>query len=175
MSCRPINNGQLKWLVVLAVFLFSYLYIISTKMQYAHVSTDDVPTNSLIQNPISKYDHITNELMLLRPPETLEDVETMGNTEAKSQSTPNSKKVLLIGGAGYMGSYLLTVLQSRGLEVIISDKIPCLAENFNPKIPISTVYSRKATQSDISMFGCVIFFGGCIGRKTCDILSDAEL
>ena len=174
MSHRPRNNRLLKWLVVLPVFLLPYLYITST-IQHIHFSTGDVPNDSSIQDPRSKYEHITNEALSLRPPETIEDAETVGNTAIKEQSTPNRNKVLLIGGAGYLGSYLSTVLQSRGLEVIIFDKTPRLAEDFNPKIPISTVHSRKATQSDLSMFGCVIFFGGCTGRKTCDILSDAEL
>ena len=91
MSHRPRNNRLLKWFDVITVFLLNYLYITS-KIKDTHFSTDDVPNNSSIQDPRSKDEHITNEALLLIPPETIGDAETAGNTAVKEQSTPNRKK-----------------------------------------------------------------------------------
>ena len=57
--------------------------------------------------------------------------------------TPDINKVAVVGGAGYVGSYLSTVLQSKGLEVTIFDKAPNLAKDFNPELRIVTVHSGR--------------------------------
>jgi nucleoside-diphosphate-sugar epimerase len=90
-------------------------------------------------------------------------------------SNPDINKVLVIGGAGYVGSYLSAVLQSKGLHVTIFDKAPNLAEDFNPAIPVVEKHSKDVTQSDLCSFGTVIFLGGCTGRNSCDLLSVAEV
>jgi nucleoside-diphosphate-sugar epimerase len=89
--------------------------------------------------------------------------------------TPDINKVLVIGGAGYVGSYLSAVLQSKDLQMTIFDKAPNLAEDFNRAIPIVEKHSKDVTQSDLYSFGTVIIMGGCTGRNSCDLLSVAEV
>ena len=100
---------------------------------------------------------------------------TLSSSLYKPIFRPDINKVVVVGGAGYVGSYLSTALQSKGLEVTIFDKAPNLAQDFNPELRIVTVHSREVSQLDLSMFGTVIFLGGCTGRKSCEVLSDADL
>lgn len=116
MSHGSRNNGERKWLVVLAVLLLNAVYIISTTMRFnpsfvdniplefdvedAHVDTNDISNDSLMQEPRSKDEHIakkvpeeTNEISDKEvgdsamtsapppsPPPTLEDAEMVGNS-----------------------------------------------------------------------------------------------
>jgi len=77
------------------------------------------------------------------------------------------QRVAVIGGAGYIGSYLAPYLQSHGFRVTIFDKDPKFGEEDLHVASIVKVHSTHLQPSDLSEFGAVIFLGGCTGRKTC--------
>jgi len=84
-----------------------------------------------------------------------------------------TSKVAVIGGAGYVGSYLSLVLQKNRFEVTIFDKDPKLNADFD--VPIISAHSRALTRNDLAKFGTIIFLGGCTGRKACEELGDSEV
>ena len=93
----------------------------------------------------------------------------------KNNKNMDTKKVAVIGGAGYIGSYLSNALQSSGFEVTIFDKDPKLNEEDFDVVPIIKAHSTALTQPDLAEFGTVVFLGGCTGRKTCDQLTNEEV
>lgn len=85
------------------------------------------------------------------------------------------QQVAVIGGAGYIGSYLAPYLQSHGFRVTIFDKDPKFQEDDLHVASIVKVHSKNLQPSDLSEFGTVIFLGGCTGRKTCSEISVEEV
>jgi nucleoside-diphosphate-sugar epimerase len=78
-----------------------------------------------------------------------------------------ARTVAVIGGAGYIGSYLSTHLQSQGFSVTIFDMSPKFSKEDLRVTAIRKVHSTNLLKSDLSKFQAVIFLGGCTGRKAC--------
>jgi len=74
-----------------------------------------------------------------------------------TSSHPNSRRLLLIGGCGYIGSYLHPRLLSAGFEVTVCD----LLRRGNP-LGIEVVQSDYAVlpADFLQQFGAVLWFGG---------------
>lgn len=87
------------------------------------------------------------------------------STAAPLRAAPS--RVAVIGGAGYIGSYLSAYLQSRDFDVTVFDKDPKFDEEDLLVAAVVKVHSTDLSRSDLSKFGSVIFLGGCTGRKTC--------
>ncbi len=94
----------------------------------------------------------------------------LNHLEVISLSPPTEadlSRVAVIGGAGYVGSYLSTHLQSNKFSVTVFDKETNFEEGDLRVTKIVKVHSTNLRQSDLSKFGTVVFLGGCTGRKAC--------
>ena len=77
---------------------------------------------------------------------------------------PDHDKVAIIGGAGYLGSYLSMTLQENGFKVTIFDKDPKLNNDIfgnSEAVTVIKAHSRSLTSADLAQFGSVVFLGGC--------------
>ncbi len=69
------------------------------------------------------------------------------------------KKVLIAGGAGYVGTSLTNELIERGYDVEVVDLL-WFGNHFEKKIKIRNQNILNLTSSDLRYFDCVIFLGG---------------
>lgn len=69
------------------------------------------------------------------------------------------KKVLIAGGAGYVGTMLTNELIERGYDVELVDLL-WFGNHFEKKVKIKNQNILNLTSSDLRSFDCVIFLGG---------------
>ena len=90
-----------------------------------------------------------------------------------SASHASHQKVAVIGGAGYIGSYLSLQLISKGYDVMIFDMNPRLPQDF--QAAITRIHSRDLNQQTLAPYATVIFLGGCTGRNACAAMGQQEV
>ncbi|MCA3356758.1 MAG: NAD(P)-dependent oxidoreductase [Roseomonas sp.] len=76
-------------------------------------------------------------------------------------------KILLIGGCGYIGSYLFQCLLARGFQVSICDTL----NRGNPlALPITALDYNDLTEEELAPFNAVLWFGGhsSVGQSITD-------
>ena len=85
----------------------------------------------------------------------------------------SDRKVAVIGGAGYVGSYLSLQLMSKGYDVMIYDMNPNLPQDFS--VPVTMMHSRDLNRQTLAPYATVIFLGGCTGRNACAAMGQQDV
>ena len=69
------------------------------------------------------------------------------------------KKILVAGGAGYIGTLLSTELTDRGYQVQVVDQL-WFGNHFTTNVPVKKKDLMSLETSDLEGFDCVVFLGG---------------
>ena len=69
------------------------------------------------------------------------------------------KKVLVAGGAGYIGTLLSTELAERGYQVVVVDQL-WFGNHFTSNVPVTQKNIMDLKTADLEGFDCVVFLGG---------------
>ena len=90
-----------------------------------------------------------------------------------------TKRVLVTGGAGFLGSTLVPMLLQRGYEVVVYDKFmwgagPLAAHASNPKLEIvrGDILDKELLGECMSECDAIIHLAAIVGYPACDKLKE---